>query len=106
MEENDELYQKLITKVQADMKEWTKEYLREKGYTDEKKTNTLAIISFIAVMLFFVPLSGVAGFIMGIISLEQIKEKGESGKGLAVTSIVLGSLSIAFWCILVLAEFL
>jgi hypothetical protein len=68
----------------------------------EKKTNTLAIISFVAVMLFFVPFTGIAGFIMGIVSLSQINETGESGKGMAITAIVLGSLSVAFWFFYVL----
>jgi peptidyl-prolyl cis-trans isomerase B (cyclophilin B) len=63
----------------------------------EKKTNTLAIISFVAVMLFFVPLSGIAGFIMGIISLGQINESGEKGRGMAITAVVLGSFSVLFW---------
>jgi hypothetical protein len=63
----------------------------------KKGTNTLAIISFVAVMLFFIPLSGVAGFIMGIISLGQIKESKEEGKGLAITAVVLGSFSVLFW---------
>jgi hypothetical protein len=63
----------------------------------ENKTNTLAIISFIASLLFFIPLTGIAGFIMGIISLSQINESGERGRGMAITSIVLGALSLMFW---------
>ncbi len=50
----------------------------------EKKYNTLAILAIIFAFLF--PL---AGIILGIIALNQIKKTGEKGKGLAIAAIIL-----------------
>jgi len=69
----------------------------QKQNSTTKKTNSLAIISFILsiVGIFIIPfLSSIAGFILGIISLNQIKKQNESGKGLAVAGIVIGAIGI------------
>jgi len=57
----------------------------------QKKTNTLAIVGF--VLAFFLSF---VGAILGIISLNQIKQSGgaEGGKGLAIAAIVIGFLPI------------
>lgn len=52
----------------------------------QNKTNTMAIVGF--VLAFLIPL---AGFIISIISLGQIKKKDEGGKGLAIAGIILSS---------------
>jgi hypothetical protein len=65
-----------------DLKDSAKEPQRE------KKTNGLAIASFV-LSLCGVPL---IGLILGIIALVKIKENDEKGKGLAITAIVLSTL--------------
>jgi hypothetical protein len=52
-------------------------------------TNVLAIIGFIASFL-----CGLAGIIMGVIAINQIKTSGQRGHGLAVAAIVIGSLNM------------
>jgi len=59
---------------------------------ENQKYNKPAIIgltlSIIAV--FGVGLAGIAGFILGIIALVQIKHTHEKGKGLAIAAIIVG----------------
>ena len=61
------------------------------GAPSQQGTNVLAIVGFIAA--FF---CGLAGIIMGIIARSQIKTRGQSGDGLAIAAIVIGSLNIVF----------
>ena len=62
-----------------------------------QKTNVVSLVGFILSLMFFIPFSGVASFILGIIGMNQISERKEAGKGFAVTAIVIGSLSLLFW---------
>lgn len=55
----------------------------------ERKTNTCAVVGFI--LSFF---CGLAGLIVSIIALSQIKKTGEKGKGLAIAGIILTCFSI------------
>lgn len=48
--------------------------------------NTLSIVAF---CIAFLPIWGIAGPVLGIIALTQIKRSGERGKGLAITAIIL-----------------
>lgn len=61
----------------------------------ERETNTCAIVGFI--LSFF---CGIAGLIVSIVALKQIKKTHEKGKGLAVAGVVLSSISVAFVAIL------
>jgi hypothetical protein len=61
--------------------------------SDDKKWNKLAIISFI---LSFIPILRIGGLVMAIISLKQIKEKNEKGKGLAIAAIILSVIFMLF----------
>ena len=70
----------------------------------ENKTNVLAIISFVLSVLFLVPFTGIVGFILGIISLNQIKTTNERGSGLAITAVTLGGLAILFWFLAVIGS--
>lgn len=70
----------------------------------EKKINTLAIIAFVLSLLFFIPLTGIAGFIVGIISVGQINQSGERGRGMAITAIVLGALGLGFWFLAIMGN--
>lgn len=59
------------------------------------KTNTLAIVSL--VLAFFISLGAV---ICGHIALNQIKQTGEGGRGLAIAGLVLGYLGLVVGLIL------
>lgn len=58
----------------------------------EKKYNKSAIIGLVLsiISVFGVGLAGIAGFILGIVALTQIKHTNEKGKGLAITAIIVG----------------
>lgn len=58
--------------------------------TKAKKTNTIAIIAIVMTIIFF--WAPIVGLILGIIALFQIKKNNESGKGIAIVSIVLSSI--------------
>lgn len=64
------------------------------------KTNTLAIVSL--VLAFFISLGAV---ITGHIALNQIKQTGEGGRGLAIAGLVLGYAGIVFGLIAVVVAF-
>ena len=61
------------------------------------KTNTLAIVGFI--LSFFVT---VAGLVVSIIALRQIKQTGEGGHGLALAGVIIGAVFTAFWIIYII----
>lgn len=56
-----------------------------------QKTNTLAIVSLVSA--FFISLVAV---ITGHIALNQIKQTGEGGRGLALAGVILGYIGIVF----------
>jgi hypothetical protein len=68
------------------------------GYAPAK-TNTLAIVSLVSslVGLLIIPLIGsVVGVITGHMSLGQIRNTGEQGRGLALAGTILGYVGLAF----------
>lgn len=69
------------------------------GYPTTPRTNPLAIIGMIASIAGFIlilPFVGsLAGAIMGHISLGQIKRNGDSGRGMALTAVILGWVGVA-----------
>lgn len=58
------------------------------------RTNTLSIVALIAG--FMVP---IAGIILGHVSLSQIKRTQESGRGLALTGLIVGYVMSAFFVV-------
>ncbi len=64
------------------------------------KTNTLAIVAFIA--SFFVSL---AGIICGHIALSQIKKRGEGGRGFAIAGLIIGYFSFVVGIITLIVVF-
>ena len=56
------------------------------------KTNVLAIVSLVTSILGF----GLIGVITGHIGLNQIKQTGEEGRGLAIAGLIIGYVSIFF----------
>ncbi|RWZ52689.1 DUF4190 domain-containing protein [Labedella phragmitis] len=66
-----------------------------------QKTNLLAILSLVGAFVF-----SLAGLILGIIALKQIKQTGEQGRGLALAGIIISSIAIVLgiiWAIVVIA---
>jgi hypothetical protein len=72
------------------------------GQPTGPKTNTLAIISLVASIAGIVILpiiASIGGVICGHISLGQIKQTGEQGRGMAVAGLIIGYVGIALWII-------
>lgn len=73
------------------------------AYAAPKKTNVLAVISMIASIVGFVwilPFVGsLAGVIMGHISLRQISQTAEGGRGMALAGLIVGYVGLAFFVI-------
>lgn len=59
-----------------------------------KGTNGLAIVSLVIGILWMGGIGAILALILGIVSLNQISRSGQSGKGLAIAGIVLGSVGI------------
>ncbi|MEN9969844.1 MAG: hypothetical protein RLZZ229_52 [Actinomycetota bacterium] len=66
----------------------------EKKKFDFKNLNTLAVVSLASAVTGF---GAVAGVITGHVSLKQLKESNESGRGLAIAGVVVGYVVIGFW---------
>jgi len=66
------------------------------GYpTPKRGTNGLAITAMICGICGFACIvPGLVGIILGIVSLPQIKRNGQSGRGMAITGIIMGSIWI------------
>ncbi|WP_193048219.1 DUF4190 domain-containing protein [Mycolicibacterium baixiangningiae] len=64
-------------------------------YGAAPRTNPLAIWSLVASLIGFVCcLGSVAGIVLGVMSLNQIKQKQEEGQGLAIAGIAVGAVSL------------
>lgn len=65
------------------------------GYGAGPKTNALAIWSLVSSLIGFVCcLGSVVGIVLGLVSLNQIKESQEEGQGLAIAGIAVGAVSL------------
>lgn len=65
------------------------------GYGGAPRTNALAIWSLVASLVGFVCcLGSVAGIVLGLVSLNQIKQNNEEGQGLAIAGIAVGAVSL------------
>lgn len=73
------------------------------------KTNTLSILSMIGSILGFIwvlPIIGsLAGAIMGHISLNQIKQTGEKGRGMAMAGVIVGWVGLGLIVLAIIAFF-
>lgn len=67
-----------------------------KTHFDFTKLNTLAVVSLATAATGF---GAVAAVITGHISLAQLKKSNESGRGLALTGLILGYVGIGLWVI-------
>jgi hypothetical protein len=69
---------------------------KAKAHFDFTKLNTLAVVSLATAVSGF---GAVAAIITGHISLAQLKKTHESGRGLALTGLILGYVGIGLWVI-------
>ena len=69
---------------------------KAKAHFDFTKLNTLAVVSLATAVSGF---GAVAAVITGHISLAQLKKTNESGRGLALTGMILGYVGIGLWII-------
>jgi len=69
---------------------------KAKAHFDFTKLNTLAVVSLATAVSGF---GAVAAVITGHISLAQLKKTHESGRGLALTGLILGYVGIGLWVI-------
>lgn len=59
------------------------------------KTNTLAIASLVcAVLGLLCGVGSILGIVLGVVALNQIKQTGENGRGLAQAGIVVGAIFV------------
>lgn len=75
----------------------------QQGYGQQpqsQKTNLLAILSLVGAFVF-----SLAGLVLGIIALKQIKQTGEQGRGLAIAGIIISSVAIVLTIIYVIVLF-
>jgi hypothetical protein len=72
-----------------------------------QKNNNLAIASLICglsqILLWILLVPGILAFIFGLVSIRQIKQTGEAGRGMAVTGVVLGVLGVLAGIIVIIA---
>lgn len=67
-------------------------------HSPAKRTNTLAVVSL--VLAFVAPL---IGFILGFVALSQVKSRGENGRGLALSAVIVGGTITALYVVLIIA---
>ena len=64
------------------------------------------IVGFAGILLSwcFGPVPGIIALVLGLVALSQIKKSPEKfgGKGMAITGIVVGALTVAFYILLVI----
>jgi hypothetical protein len=68
------------------------------GYPVQGPTNGFAIASLVlGILIIFWGLTSILALVFGYIARKQIRERGESGAGLAVAGIVLGWVGVGLW---------
>jgi hypothetical protein len=66
-------------------------------------TNGLAIAALCCSLAGLVPLAAMAAVVLGIVALNQLRDRVQRGKGMAITGIVLGALWLFGWVAFVVA---
>ena len=71
-----------------------------------QKTNSMAIASLVASLVGFVCwLGSIAGIVLGIVAMNQIKQNRDEGHGLAVAGIAIGAVSLIVGFIFMVVAF-
>jgi hypothetical protein len=65
-------------------------------------TNSLAVASFVCALVGCTGLGVPLAIVFGHVALAQIRRYGQEGMGLAVTGLVVGYISLAFWILIVI----
>lgn len=74
------------------------------GYSAAPRVNPLAIVALVSslVGLFVIPVIGqIVGIITGHISLKQVKTTGERGRGMALSGVLIGYISLGLGILLI-----
>lgn len=80
--------------------EYPNQYQQPAMVPMSQKTNTMAIVGFVLSFIF-----SIAGLIVSIIAMNQIKQTGEGGRGLALAGVIISAISIAFAIIYLIVVF-
>jgi hypothetical protein len=64
-------------------------------------TNSLAVASFVCALVGCSGIGVPLAIIFGHVALVQIRRYGQDGTGLAVTGLVVGYISLAFWILII-----
>lgn len=64
-----------------------------------RATNGLCVASMVLGILSLIPMLGMVALILGIVGVSQAKKRAESGAGMGVAGIVLGSFFTAFYVV-------
>jgi Domain of unknown function (DUF4190) len=76
------------------------------GVPTTRPTNTLAIISLIASLVWLCGAGSIAAVILGFLARQQIRQRNEGGSGLALAGMIIGGVGIVvtlIWIIVVVA---
>jgi hypothetical protein len=71
-----------------------------------QRTNGLAVAAMVLGIVWFWWVGSILALILGFVALRQIKERNESGRGMAVAGIVLGCVGIGVGVVVLLVAFL
>ncbi|MEI4271592.1 DUF4190 domain-containing protein [Klenkia sp. LSe6-5] len=72
------------------------------AYVVQRSTNGLAVASMVLGILWIYWIGSVLALVFGYVARQQIRQRGESGDGMAIAGIVLGYVGLAFLAIPVL----
>jgi hypothetical protein len=73
------------------------------GYASTAGTSGMAVASLVLGILWLYWIGSILALVFGYIALNQIKQRNQGGKGLAVAGIILGWVGVAFFLIGVIA---
>jgi hypothetical protein len=72
------------------------------GYPPHRRTNGMAIASMVLGIVWIWWIGSVLALVFGYIARSQIRERGESGAGMAIAGIVLGWIGVGFFLLFVM----
>ena len=74
------------------------------GYGNQTSTNGMSIAALVCGLCGFIyGVPAILGIIFGFVSLSQIKQRGQSGRGMALAGIIVGALWLVLFIILIIA---
>jgi hypothetical protein len=75
------------------------------GYPPPQRTNGMAVASMVLGILWIYWIGSILALVFGYIARSQIKQRGESGSGMAVAGIALGWVGVGILLLIVLFPF-